>query len=43
MEASFLSEGATEKKYLTLTCFIHLIADKIFLKLIRDLRELEQG
>ncbi len=43
MEASFLlSEDATEKKYLTLTGYIEVIADEIFSKLIRELREIEQ-
>jgi len=44
MEASFLlSEDAAEKKYLTLTGYIEVIADEIFSKLIRELREIEQG
>jgi hypothetical protein len=44
MEASFLlSEDATEKKYLTLTGYIEIVADEIFSKLIRELREIEQG
>ncbi len=43
MEASFLlSEDAMEKKYLTLTGYIEVIADEIFSKLIRELRETEQ-
>ena len=44
MEASFLlSEDTAEKKYLTLTGYIEVIADEIFSKLIRELREIEQG
>ncbi len=44
MEASFLlSEDAAEKKYLTLTGYIEVIADEIFSKLSRELREIEQG
>lgn len=43
MEVSFLlSEDATEKKYLTLTGYIEVIADEIFSKLIQELREIEQ-
>jgi len=43
LEAGFLlSEDAMEKKYLTLTGYIEVIADEIFSKLIRELRETEQ-
>ncbi len=43
MEAGFLlSEDAMEKKYLTLTGYIEVVADEIFSKLIRELREIEQ-
>lgn len=43
MEASFLlSEDAMEKKYLTLTGYIEVIADEIFSKLVRELREIER-
>ena len=43
MEKSFLlSEDAMEKKYLTLTGYIEVIADEIFSKLIQELRETEQ-
>lgn len=43
MEASFLlSEDAAEEKYLTLPGYFEVIADEIFSKLIRELREIEQ-
>lgn len=44
MEASFLlSEDTAEKKYLILTGYIEVIADEIFSKLVRALREMEQA